>query len=325
MMRISIKNIALFFILILLASTALGDGNGGQPAAFKTMALGGRPSAMGGAFTAIAEGGAALLYNPAGITQTRKHIISFSYRAMHLDRRLGYANFQMPTREMAAFGVTWVHAGTSPLEERDNQGNILPGFETTYSENLLGATFAKLIGRSLSIGGKAYYIQNTVSNINAYTVGIDFGGLYKMDVRKTSLKNIFPLLRFGLVVENLGASYKWTTGNYWLTRGSERGATYEEKFPINYRAGIAFENPDKYILSADFEVNSESQSKFHVGGEYSYQKMLFLRAGLNDGRPTFGSGFLKRFTSFALAIDISYLTDRVGEGDDILVSFDVIL
>ncbi|MEE9442436.1 MAG: PorV/PorQ family protein [candidate division Zixibacteria bacterium] len=324
-MRILVINITLFFILALLASTVLAEGDGGQPAVFKTMALGGRASAMGGAFTAIAEGGVAPLYNPAGIAQSRKHIISFSYRAMQLDRRLGYANFQMPAKEMASFSVIWVHAGTSPLQERDNQGNILTGLETTYSENLIGATFAKLFGESLSLGGKAYYIQNTISNINAYTVGIDFGGLFKLDMRKTTLKNVIPLLRMGMVVENLGATYKWTTTSYWQTRGSERGSTYEEKFPINYRTGIALEKPDKYIFSADFEVNSESQSKLHLGGEYSYRKMLFLRAGLNDGHPTFGTGFLKIFTSFALAIDLSYLTDRVGEGDDILVSFDVFL
>jgi hypothetical protein len=324
-MKISLNNIALFFALVLLVSTALGEGEGGQPGAFKTMALGGRASAMGGAFTAIAEGGVAPLYNPAGITQTRKHIVSFSYRSMQLDRRLGFASFQMPAKEMAAFSVTWVHAGTSPLQERDNQGNILTGLETTYSENLIGATFAKLLGKSLSLGGKAYYVQNTVSNINAYTVGVDFGGLYKMDMRKTALKNIFPILRMGMVVENLGATYKWTSTNYWQTRGAERGATYEEKFPINYRVGIAFDKPTNYILSVDFETNSESQSKLHLGGEYSYNRMLFLRAGMDDGHPTFGTGFLKIFTSFALAIDMSYLTDRVGEGDDILVSFDVIL
>lgn len=324
-MKLSVNNIAILCMMVLLASTAWGEGEGGQPGVFKTMALGGRASAMGGAFTAIAEGGVAAIYNPAGIAQTRKHIIAFSYRAMHLDRRLGYANFQMPAKEMAAFSLTWIHAGTSPLQERDNQGNILADLETTYSENLIGATFAKQLGKSLSIGGKAYYVQNTISNINAYTVGADFGGLYKLDLRNTSIKDIFPLLRMGMVIENLGATYKWTTTNYWQTRGAERGATYEEKFPINYRAGVALEKPNSYIVSADFEVNSESQSKFRIGGEYSYRRMLFLRAGLDDGHPTFGTGFFKRFTSFALTIDMSYLTDRVGEGDDILISFDIIL
>ena len=64
--------------------------------------------------------------------------------------------------------------------------------------------------------------------------------------------------------------------------------------------------------------------KTHFGGEYTHRRLLSLRAGLDDMHPTFGAGILKRFEGFALKIDLSYMTDKVDEGDDVLISFDVI-
>ncbi len=64
--------------------------------------------------------------------------------------------------------------------------------------------------------------------------------------------------------------------------------------------------------------------KTHFGGEYNVNRNLMLRAGLDDFNPTFGFGLFKRMEEFAVMIDLSYLFDKAGEGDDVLVSFDVV-
>ena len=318
----------LFVILILavllpLSLQAGSDGKGGQPGTFRDMNIGGRPSAMGGAYTAIAEGGMGFLYNSAGPAQSRKNFFSFSYRAMQLDRKLGFASFTLPAREMASLSLFWLYAGTSDLDSRDNMGNIISGESIGYNENMLGANFSKLFGRNILIGAKVFYAQNNIANINAYTAGVDFGILGKFDMRRTPLKSVLPLLRLGLTAENFGANYKWTTSNYWTTQGKSQGATYEESFPINYRFGLALEQPDRYVLAADLEVNSKSIARTHFGGEYGINRTLMLRAGLDDMHPTFGAGIFKIMNGFAMKIDVSYLLDKVGEGDDVLFSFDV--
>jgi hypothetical protein len=112
---------------------------------------------MGGAFTAVAEGAVGYIYNPAGLAQTHDYTVGFAYRAMHLDRRLGYFSAGIPAKEEARLSLDWLHAGTDPLDARDEQGNIIPGEEISYSENMIGVTFAKKFGKNIILGGKIFY------------------------------------------------------------------------------------------------------------------------------------------------------------------------
>lgn len=305
------------------AAWAASDGHGGQPGAFREVKLGGRPAAMGGAFTAVAYGGIGWLYNPAGISQMRRSDVAFSYRAMHLDRRLGYASITIPAKENATIGFSWTYAGTSSLEARDVQGYIIPGEDIASNQNLVGVTFAKTIIPQLSVGGHVFYVQHNVGNINAYSVGVDLGAMTKLDVSQSAFGRIAPLVQAGVVVENLGASYKWTTTNYWQTLGQERGATFDEKFPLNVRVGGALVRPKFGLLAADVELNSASVLKTHFGAEYQLYQELTLRAGLDDAHPTFGVGLYKKVDKFGVFIDLGYLMDKTGEGDDILMSLDL--
>ena len=318
----------LVYTVLILASLGQGssaeDGNGGQPGAFMDLTLGGRPAAMGGAYAAIADGGIGHLYNPAGPAQSSKSTFSFSYRSMKLDRSLGFASFTIPARENAALSLFWIHAGTSDLEARDVQGNILSDLDVSYNENMLGINFAKAFIPEIILGGKVYYLQNNISDINASTVGADLGLLVKLDMRKTFLERTFPLLQAGLTVERIGAIYKWVTTSFWQEYGRERGSAVDEKFPINYVGGLAMIKPGKYLLAFDVEASAASIVKTHIGGEYSLNRNYFLRGGLDDMHPTIGFGVLKRMDKFALRVDLSYLTDRFDEGDDFLVSFDLI-
>jgi hypothetical protein len=306
------------------AVRAASDGHGGQAGAFREVKLGGRPAAMGGAFTAIAYGGTGWLYNPAGISQMRKPDVAFSYRAMQLDRRLGFASVTIPAKENATLGFDWIYAGTAALEARDVQGYVIPGEDIASNQNLVGVTFGKTLLPQLSVGGHIFYVQHNVGNINAYSVGVDFGLLTKFDISKTAFGRLAPLVQAGAVVENIGATYKWTTSNYWQTLGREQGATFDEKFPVNVRLGGALVRPNFGILAADVEINSASILKTHFGAEYQLYQELVLRAGLDDIRPTFGVGLYKKFDKFGVLVDLGYLMDKVDEGNDVLMSFDLL-
>lgn len=322
MMKATAAVIALILALSPMVLCA-AEGNGGQAAAFRDLKIGGRASALGGAYTAIAEGGVGHMYNPAGLAQSRMHEFSFSYRAMHIDRRLGYASVAIPAKEEARLALSWLYAGSPDLESRDEMGVIIPGSNISYSENLVGATFAKRFIPELMVGGKLFYSQSNVAGVSAYTVGIDVGVLTKLDVRRTFLYPAFPLLQAGLAVENLGASYRWTTQDYWQEHGRETGATVDESFPANFRVGAALVQPEKYLMSADFEVNTASLTKTHFGAEYTINRTLALRAGLDNLHPTFGAGFFRLVNKVGMRVDVSYLLDKVDEGDDVLFSFDL--
>jgi hypothetical protein len=320
------RTTALLIALLMAVSPAIvsaASENGGQPAAFRDLKIGGRAAALGGAFTALAEGGVGHMYNPAGLAQTRRYEFAFSYRAMHIDRRLGYASLAIPAKEDARLALSWLYAGSPDLESRNEMGVIIPGENISYSENLIGITFAKRFIPELMAGGKLFYVQNNIAGISAYTVGVDIGLLTKLDVRRTFLYPLFPLFQAGLAVENLGASYRWTTQDFWQSRGRDAGATVDESFPANFRVGAALIQPEKYLVTADFEVSTATVAKTHFGAEYTIARTLALRAGLDDLHPTFGAGFFKVLDKVGLRVDMAYLLDKVGEGDDVLFSFDL--
>jgi hypothetical protein len=321
------KSIALLIAFLTVMIPAVANGaseNGGQPAAIRDLKIGGRASAMGGAYTAIADGGMGHMYNPAGLAQSHMYEFAFSYRAMHVDRRLGYASIAIPAKEEARLALNWLYAGSPDLESRDEMGLVIPGENISFNENLIGVTFAKRFIPELMVGGKVFYIQNNVAGVTAYTVGVDLGVLTKLDIRRTFLYPMFPLLQMGLTAENLGASYRWTTQDYWQSHGRETGSVVDEAFPVNFRLGAGLVQPEKYLVSADAEVNTASQFKSHFGGEYTINRTLALRAGLDNLHPTFGAGFFKLVDKVGMRIDVSYLFDKVGEGDDVLFSFDVL-
>ncbi len=316
--------ITIILLLALPAGAMAGDGKGGQPANFRNLALGGRPAAMGGAFTAVAEGGIGFLYNAAGAAQTDQHMVGFSYRIMELERRLGHVSVGLPAQGEAMLAFNWVHAGTGDLEARDDQGNIIDGQTISNSENLIGITFAKRFLPELSIGARVFYVQNTIESADAYTIGVDFGIMGIFNMSKTAVGSLFPSLRAGLVVENAGASYRWTTTDFWEDYGRDQGSSVDEDFPLNIRGGIALARIDNYLFAADFEYRTSEISRFRFGGEYTIERMLTLRAGFDDFDPTFGIGLRHTLKKMVLQIDAAYLFDKVGEGDDLLISFDLL-
>ena len=322
-MKTNVAYMALALTLLSCAAAPAADGKGGQPGVFRELKLGGRPAAMGGAYVAVAEGGIGHLYNPAGPALSRQYIAAFSYRAMHLDRRLGFASASIPAREEAVISVAWVYAGTAPLEGRDIQGNILPDNPISHSENLIAVNFAKRFIPQLSIGGKAFYLQNNIGNINATTAGVDFGVLTMLDLSKTAMGKMIPVFQAGLAVENLGANYKWTTTDYWQTLGQELGSSFDEKLPVIFRLGMAVSRPGRFLVAADLAASTASVLKTHFGGEYVAYRDLCLRAGLDDWHPTLGAGLMKKFDKLAIVFDFAYLLDKVGEGNDLLASFEL--
>ena len=96
------------------------DGDGGYAGAFLQVPIGARPTAMGGAYIAVANDGAGALYNPAGLVSLRRMTFATSYRTMTLDRTLGYVTFIVPVEGDAVLGFNWLYAGSGEVDARDD-------------------------------------------------------------------------------------------------------------------------------------------------------------------------------------------------------------
>lgn len=315
----------LIILLAIFSAVAWQTGmaeseDGGYPGAFLKIPVQARPAAMGGAYIAIADDPAGQQFNPAGLHADRNYSFSSSYRAMKLDRQLSYLTFTLPTRLESALGFSWLYAGYGEVEKRDESG-YLTGEILSSSEHAFGVTFSKLFTPFFAAGSQVSFYYKQHSDISANTVAISLGSMFYIDslFRYGTMEDKFVTdITFGTVISNLAAEYPWDTEGSGLT------ATKDDTFPIRMGVGGSCRMFDRrFLLAADFEKNIEQSAMLRIGGEYMYDEKFSLRAGLNDGVLTAGTGFTFNYDQFKFKINYAFSDDRVGEGEDHIFTLDI--
>jgi hypothetical protein len=275
---------------------------------------------MGGAFTAVAEGPEATYYNPAGLGFNLKFGVSLSYKTMSLDRHLSHAAISFPIRNEAAMAASWVNAGVSDVVGRGSSQQITGNIQN--NQNAFALSFAKAVDSSISFGGTLRYVQEKFDNLDAFTIGVDFGA--KARLRKVIL--------IGISAQNFGSILRWDSAKYWGGSGS----SYDEKFPPVFRFGLAGELfTGKFIPAIDFEKTNKMSVRFRTGAEYwftrkmtkqvedEYEEGKFntveynvrwagLRMGLDRGNPTFGGSLAYDLKNTSIAFEYAYLVGQAG-------------
>jgi len=315
--------IGLFFILCSAAVMAESE-DGGYAGAFLNMALDARPAAMGGAYIGISDDASGQLYNPAGVAAMRTRSFSSAYRMMKLDRKLGFVSLVLPTRLESSLGISWIYAGYGEVTRRNSSGQDL-GSTISSGEHAFAMTFAKQFSPVFSAGTKLNYYYKYLDDISekltASSVGINLGVMMYVDslfeygaMEEKAINDI----KIGLVLDNLSAQYSWGSGDEGLR------AAPDDAFPVSVGLGVSFRAFNRQLLLAvDGEKNLEQDPVFRFGGEYLYRDLMTLRAGLDNGHMTFGTGFPFKIGQADLFINYAFADDRVDEGSDHLFSLQV--
>ena len=306
-----IAPLKILLILIILCLPALAEtGDGGYAGPFLRLGFGARALGMGGAFVAVADDATGGFFNPAGLVQVTKRSFGASYRKMTLDRRLGYAVYNQPIRDEATIALAWINAGVSDVMGRDADGS--PTEEISNYQNAVQMFLGRKIIEKFSAGLTIRYIQFNLANINSYGIGF---GLSAMGMPT-------PELRLGAALENLGMKYSWTSGDYWTRRDPDiMGSSVEEEFPFNVRLGASYllwEN--RILLSTEMEKNSEQKEKIHLGVEGWALENVAGRIGYDRGSFTFGLGLRQDIQSATLGFDYAFVSSRVEDDADHLIS-----
>jgi len=300
-------------VIILRSTSAYPADAGGQPTAMLEWGVGARPVAMGGAFTAVAEGPTGFWWNPAGVAQVRENGFETALRTMSFDRQAGYLTFVHPFgKEEAAMGLSWIYAGVGDVYSFDQDG--VAGDKISDYTNVFAFSFARRFTErrsplALAVGINLRYIQHNIANINAYTVGFDLGAQIRYKLRQvTRPGQVSPELRGGVSVQRLNQSYPWLTEKYWVEQGESHGSDFDEKFPLLVRvgtAGVFWQG--RALVACDIDIDEKQGAGWHVGGEVKPHALFALRAGLDDGNVTFGAGFLPVLLSgVRLTIDYAF-------------------
>jgi rhodanese-related sulfurtransferase len=298
-------------LLLCFASSHLwaDTGDGGYAGAFQRVGLGARALGMGGAFVGVADDATAGFFNPAGLVQIRMRTFGAFFRKMTLDRRVSYVIYCQPMREEATISLSWTNAGVTDVVGRNENGEITE--EIKNYENAVELFFGRKIIKELAVGLRIGYIQYNLADINAYGVGFGLSAFGK-PIEK---------LRVGAAVENLGMKYSWASGEYWK-KFDLLGSSSKDEFPINLRFGASYLLlKDRILVSSEIDKNGKQKEKIHLGTEGWILEKLAARAGYDQGSLTLGMGLRQKMRSTILSFDYAYVSSRVGDDPDHLISF----
>lgn len=288
--------LALAFALLALAPLTVRAQDGGTVSPF-SIGAGSRAISVGRAFVSVADDASAVYWNPAAL----KNVQQMQFMAMYMPlsgEYFGadymYAGFVYPTLSAGSFGLGYLRVGTT-FDLYDEQDR--PGGEGNYSESQLLISYAaqRHFGWFFGTmqGGASFKIsRQTVDPFDSTAPGVDVGIRYVPDA--------MPDLALAVNVQDLvGSQHKLDLDDDTVYRTIMAGAGYTRKFG----------NGSALRLMLQYDLPEVADGRFHAGAEYMFSKLVSLRAGFDDGTPTFGLGV--GVSDYGLDYAF-YSTDAVG-------------
>jgi hypothetical protein len=257
----------------LLAALAAPASAGSETGfAFLELPAGARVAAMGGAGATLAEGPAALFWNPAGIAPAIP--AAGSHGRASFDHHESIQTFRQELvggvleKDGDGIGLGLNAHYTEGIDERDELGNLLGTFGATDFAVVFG--MSKTASPGLRLGGALQWTHEDLAGVGASAFGLS-GGLLWDPVAIEGL-------RIGASVRNIGPSPSFKAPD-----GSD-GASVSQ--PTTFEAGASFGNAGSFSWRAAADVvqlKGESMEG-RLGLEIKPIPSLALRAGWMTGQ-----------------------------------------
>ncbi|MDZ4862725.1 MAG: PorV/PorQ family protein [Gemmatimonadota bacterium] len=254
---------------------------GTTSAEFLLLGAGARGTALGGAYTAIANDASALYYNPAGVAlMTRPGMIVGTYDYV-ANTRYSWGGIAFPfSGGSKTFGV---QLGTFGFKDQPVYTVEQPdGTGATYdvSETFLGLTYAQNFSDRFSAGFTGKFISDNLGDASGKAFAIDFGTNFHAALNGHPVK-------FSFVLSNLGTNIGYK-GNALVTAsprdpipgesdvpGLDQPSQLRTKafpLPTTFRVGLAYDvltaSSTRFTLLSDFNQPNNSKAGFSAGAEF---------------------------------------------------------
>ncbi|MGE5437227.1 MAG: PorV/PorQ family protein [Syntrophothermus sp.] len=272
-------------LFLLLISFLIKEANaqifpvlGGQRAGISTaqflkIGVGGRASALGDAFVAVANDASSLYWNPAGLVQFEKNQILFSHNNWVVDITHDFLGAVYHLDEANAFGVSVTSLGTKDMAVTTEFAPFGTGEYFSYRDLAIAVTYSRRMTEQFSFGGTIRYIDETMDKLKMRGVMIDLGTLYWTGLGTT---------RFAVTVSNFGNQIA-PDGKVVLVGKREKSDWQSFSPPTIFRIGFAFEPiyTEEHMLTTSLQLNHPNDNSENVstGLEYSWRKILYVRGG----------------------------------------------
>jgi long-subunit fatty acid transport protein len=310
----------LYIVLLLLvydnADAQLFPVLGGQRAGISTaqflkIGVGGRAAAMGESFVAISDDASSLYWNPAGLAQFAKNQVIFSHNIWVVDINHDFIGIVYHLDTENSFGASLTALTMSEMPVTTEFSPFGSGEYFGYSDIAISLSYARRMTEQFSFGGTVKYIEETLDKLKMRGVMLDFGTYYRTGLGST---------RFAVTVSNFGSELA-PDGEVVLIGNRTNSEWQSFAPPTIFRIGFAFEpyetEENKVTTSIQLNHPNDNSENLALGAEYSWRKMLFLRAGykfnVDEQNYSFGLGLNVPISIAEFTLDYAFANfQRLG-------------
>lgn len=281
-----------------------GQRAGISTAQFLKIGVGGRASAMGDAFVAVANDASALYWNPAGLTQFNEHQVIFSHNKWVVDINHDFIGGVYHLDETNTFGVSLTSLSMDEMKVTTEYAPFGTGEYFGFSDIAIALSYSRKMTDQFSFGGTVRYIEETLDKLKMRGFMIDLGTFYWTGLGST---------RFAVTVTNFGNDLA-PDGEVILVGSRTKSDWQSFSPPTMFRIGFALEpyQDDEHIITTSIQLNhpNDNSENISTGFEYSWNKTVFLRGGykfnVEEQNFTFGAGVNAPISIAQFSLDYAY-------------------
>jgi hypothetical protein len=283
-------------LMMVLPAAAFASDPGSAGALFLRFGLGARASAMGEAYAAVAEDATSVFWNPGAMPAVLGTHLSLVHNEYFQSLRFEQAAITHETK-WGTFGVMFSGLYMDDMDRRvDTPSDVPLGTFGAY-DVAVAVAYGRYIVPNVAIGISIKPIYQRIDELSASGIAFD-AGIYHV--------SRIPGVKLAATVANLGTPMKFDTEEYALPRYARIGASYEREMP---------ELDGRILLTFDAMFPNDDGVREHIGGEYSYKRMVALRAGYKAGYDSQGATFGLGVVYHDIGLDYAFLPVSNDLGD----------
>lgn len=312
----SLASFILVGVSLGLAQQATITKTGTTAAPFLKIGVGARSIGMGGAYTAVANDLSAMYWNPSGLSRLTTNEAVFNHVDWIADIKFDMAATSILIDGIGTIGASFTTLNLGEMEVTTTGAPEGTGERFSAGATMINLSYAKSLSYKFSIGFNVKYITESIWNMRAQSVAVDFGTLYTADILNgvnlgASMSNFGPKMRLegrdNLVLINTGA------GGKNIINGEYELDSYD--LPLIFRVGVSTDilrsDNNRVTVAVDAIHPNDNTEYVNSGIEYSWANIVAVRGGWKSAYErggeqglTLGAGI-----HYALAAPIDFLLD----------------
>jgi len=283
----------------------LGDQRAGiSTAQFLKIGVGGRASAMGDAFVAIANDASSLYWNPAGLSQFVENQVMFSHNQWVADISHDFIGAVYHLDDANSVGVSLTSLSMQDMKVTTEFAPFGTGQYFGFSDLGIAVSYSRRMTDQFSFGGTIRYIEESLDILKMRGVMIDLGTYYWTGLGST---------RFAVAVTNFGNNLA-PDGEVVLIGNRTQSEWQSFAPPTMFRIGFAFEpyEDEENKLTTSIQLNhpNDNSENLSLGVEYVWNKMFFARGGykfnVDEQNYSFGAGVNVPISIANVSVDYAF-------------------